>query len=210
MQIFVTAISTDSGKTLCSAILTEAFQADYWKPIQSGLPRDTATVKELVTNKNSVFHKEAYLLNTPVSPHQSAAIDGIKIDLNKIILPHTDNHLIIEGAGGVLVPLNETDFVIDLPVKWALPVVVVVNFYLGSINHTLLTINELKRRNIKIAGLVFNRSTHLSEAMQIASEEIILKHTQLNVLIRIPTLQTINKQTVLDLAKELKKHLSLT
>ena len=114
MNYFVTAIGTDSGKTLVSAILTEFLQADYWKPVQSGHPRDTETVQTLVSNELTTFHKETYLLNTPASPHASAKIDGVEIHLDKIIAPATERALIIEGAGGILVPLNDDDFVIEI------------------------------------------------------------------------------------------------
>lgn len=180
MNYFVTAIGTDSGKTLVSAILVKALQCDYWKPIQSGLPRDSEMVEALINNGHSMVHHEAYLLNTPVSPHYSAEIDGVRIDLNRLQLPDTEGHdLVIEGAGGVLVPLNDTDVVIDIAAKFDAEIILVSNHYLGSINHTLLTIEELKRRNLRVKGIIFNGPSNP------ASEEIILKKSGYSCLLRV-------------------------
>ena len=157
MKLFITGISTDVGKTIASAIITEALEADYWKPIQAGDldNSDSHKIKKYVSNDKTVIHENSYKLNTPASPHFAAERDGITIDIKHIIEPKTDNHFVIEGAGGVYVPLNDTDCVIDL-IKEDYKVVVVSRHYLGSINHTLLTIQELKNRNIEIKGIVFN------------------------------------------------------
>lgn len=185
---FVTAIGTDSGKTVVSAILTEALKADYWKPVQSGMVDiDRETVQRLVSNTKSKFHPERYLLKTPVSPHAAARIDGVEINLEDFELPQTENHLVIEGAGGVLVPLNDKgDMVIDLALKFNAEVVLVSNIYLGSINHTLLTINELKRRGVKVKGIVFNGVSNPE------TEKYILEYSKL------PCLMHIEPQKVLD------------
>ena len=126
---FVTAIGTDSGKTLLSAIITQALKADYWKPIQAGSEEtDKNTVQELVSNQQSKFHKESYLLASPESPHSSAKKEGVHIDLDEIILPEFESkHLVIEGAGGVLVPLNDKDLVIDLAAKFNCEVILVLS-----------------------------------------------------------------------------------
>src|ERR1035438_4434649 len=115
-KIFVTGTGTDVGKTIVSAILVEKLKADYWKPVQAGSLNETDTmrVKELITNSKSSFHSEGYCLSGYMSPHAAANSDGIKINLSKIKLPVTKNHLIIEGAGGLMVPLNEKSLVIDL------------------------------------------------------------------------------------------------
>jgi dethiobiotin synthetase len=197
MNYFVTGIDTDSGKTLVSAILCEGLEADYWKPIQAGFPADSETLSSLISNAKTVIHKEAYILKTPASPHAAARVDGIEIRLSEVLLPVTSNHLIIEGAGGCLVPLNDVDFVIDLPPRLDAEVVVVADLYLGSINHTLLTVNELKRRNIKIKGIVFNGDSNAE------SERIILHHTRLNCLLRIQKEKVINKEVVKKYAKQL-------
>ncbi|WP_298531498.1 dethiobiotin synthase [uncultured Algibacter sp.] len=176
---FVTGISTDVGKTVASAIITEALQADYWKPVQAGeLDNcDTKTVKRLVSNSKSKFHLNAYALNTPMSPHGAAAIDNIEIDLNTIKPPKTDNHLVIEGAGGLLVPLNNKNTVFDL-VKPSYKVIVISRHYLGSINHTLLTVNLLKNNGFEVA-IIFSGNEHKS------TEDIIIKMTQVPVIGRI-------------------------
>ncbi|MFD1256539.1 dethiobiotin synthase [Mucilaginibacter terrae] len=156
--LFVTGIGTDVGKTVVSAILVEKLKADYWKPIQSGdlNNSDTMKVRSLISNKESQFHPEAYRLTQPFSPHKSAALDGITINLNNITLPQTNNQLIIEGAGGLMVPLNDTHFIIDLIKKFDAEVVLVVKHYLGSINHTLLSLELLKQKKIKVRTLIFN------------------------------------------------------
>lgn len=157
MKIFVTGISTDVGKTVVSAIITEALEADYWKPIQAGdLERsDSIRVAKLISNDNTTIHPEAFALNTPASPHLAAAIDGIQINIDNIIEPSTTNNLVIEGAGGLFVPINDQQCVIDL-IRDDYKVIVVSRHYLGSINHTMLTLEALKQRNIDIAGIVFS------------------------------------------------------
>lgn len=180
MKIFITGISTDVGKTIVSAIITEALEADYWKPIQSGDLHftDTDKVKSYVSNTKTVFHSSAYELNTPASPHLAAEIDNLTIELDEIIEPKTGNHLVIEGAGGLFVPLNDKDCVIDL-IQPDHQVVIVSRHYLGSINHTLLTIEALKNRNKTILGIIFSGNENP------ATEIIILNKTGLKSLGRI-------------------------
>ena len=180
-KIFVTGIGTDVGKTVVSAVLTQALKADYWKPIQTGTEydNDTERVKKLVTNSSSVFHKEAYALKASIAPYAAAKAENIRIDLENIQLPQTNNTLIIEGAGGLFVPLNEKDFVIDLITKFAAETVLVVQNYLGSINHTLLSIEALKSRNIKLLGII------ISGVENVSSEEIILQQSGLKILGRL-------------------------
>jgi dethiobiotin synthetase len=140
MNYFVTAIGTDSGKTLASAILCKALAADYWKPVQAGYPTDSETVKNLVQSPQVHIHSERYIFKTPASPHAAAALESVHIGLQDFTLPNKiSSNLIIEGAGGCLVPLNDRDFVIDLASKFQAEVILVSNLYLGSINHTLLT-----------------------------------------------------------------------
>ncbi len=156
--IFITGIGTGIGKTYVSAHLVETLQADYWKPIQSGdlEATDTMKVRNMVKNLVSVFHPEAYRLTQPFSPHKAADLDGILIDPSKIILPQTKNQLIVEGAGGLMVPLNDSFLMIDLIAQLQAEVVLVVMHYLGSINHTLLSIEMLKSYNLSINCIVFN------------------------------------------------------
>lgn len=199
-KYFITAIDTDSGKTLVSAIFCEAFKADYWKPVQAGLPRDAETVRSLISNSQTRIHPESYLLNTPASPHASAKIDGVHITLRNFKLPDTSNPLIIEGAGGCLVPLNDHDFVIDLISALKSEVILVADLYLGSINHTLLTVEALRKRNIPIKGLVFNGESNPE------SERIILQHAKVPCLLRIQRENIIDKSVVEKYAALLKQN----
>lgn len=199
MNYFITGIDTDSGKTLTSAIVCQALGADYWKPIQSGLPRDSDTVRSLLSNDSIRIFPEGYLLNTPASPHASAKIDGVTIEPQKINKP-VSNNLVIEGAGGCLVPLNDTDFVIDLAALWDCDVILVADLYLGSINHTFLTVNLLKQRKLKVKGIVFNGDSNPE------SERIILKHSGYDVLLRIKREKEVNREVVATYAKEFLKN----
>ena len=157
-QYIVAGISTEIGKTVVSAILCEALKADYWKPVQAGeLDRtDTDKVRQWVSNPYSQFHPEAYRLKHPMSPHAAAALEGIRIDPQKLILPDTTWPLIVELAGGLMVPLTEDFLNIHLIQQLGLPVILVANYYLGSINHTLLSIEGLKQYDIPIKGIIFN------------------------------------------------------
>jgi dethiobiotin synthetase len=200
-KYFVTAIDTDSGKTMVSAMLCEALEADYWKPVQAGLPKDSDAVKSLIKNQRTKIHPETYLLNTPASPHASAKIDGITISLENFKLPEAQNNLIVEGAGGCLVPLNDEVFVIDLIRYLNIEVIVVADLYLGSINHTLLTLEALKNRGIPVKGIVFNGKTNLE------SERIILHHSRIPCLLRINREDEINYNAIKKYAVILKANL---
>ena len=180
MKLFITGIGTDVGKTIASAIITEALEADYWKPIQAGdlATSDSHKIKAYLSNEKTVVHPNSYALNTPASPHMAAELDNVVIDINKITEPQTENHLVIEGAGGIFVPINDTETIIDL-IQPDYKVIVVSRHYLGSINHTLLTIEALQNRNIAIAGILFNGKENES------TESIILKKTGLNCIGRI-------------------------
>lgn len=180
MKLFITGIGTDVGKTITSAIITEALEADYWKPVQAGDLHfsDSHKIESLLSNSKTKIHPNSYALQTPASPHFAAAIDGISININSIKEPKTKNHLVIEGAGGIFVPLNETDTVLDL-IQPDYKVIVVSRHYLGSINHTLLTIEALQNRKISIAGIIFSGDENE------ATESIILSKTGVTFLGRI-------------------------
>ena len=180
MKLFITGIGTDVGKTVVSAIITQALEADYWKPIQAGDldTSDTHKIKAYVSNSKTNFFENSYALNTPASPHLAAEIDGVTIDIQKIKEPKTKNHLVIEGAGGIFVPINTTETIVDL-IQPDYKVIVVSRHYLGSINHTLLTIEALQNRNIKIAGIIFNGEKNE------ATEAIVLSKTGLNFIGRL-------------------------
>lgn len=200
-KYFVTAIGTDSGKTLFSTILTEALKADYWKPVQSGEPADSDTVRKLLINDKSTVLKERFFLKTPASPHAAAAIDQVEINLSDFELPITDNPLVIEGAGGLLVPLNNQDTMADLIKELGLPVILVSNLYLGNINHTLLSYEYLRNAGIPVFGIVFNGPSNL------ASEDVILKMTGLRLLLKIEQEDEINHQVIKKYAIILNKNL---
>ncbi|WP_088339781.1 dethiobiotin synthase [Robiginitalea sediminis] len=196
--LFVTGISTEVGKTVAAAILVEALGADYWKPVQAGDldHSDSHKVAGLVRHPDSVIHPNAYALNTPMSPHAAAEIDGLRIALDAIRPPETGNTLVIEGAGGLLVPLNDSDTIAEL-IRPEYRVVVVSRHYLGSINHTLLTVEALRSRGIRPA-LLFNGEEHPS------TESIIQKRTGCPVLGRIRPLDPVNPETVREEALRLR------
>ncbi|MFI0429877.1 dethiobiotin synthase [Mariniflexile sp. HMF6888] len=193
---FITGISTNVGKTIASAILVEALEADYWKPIQAGEldNSDTKKVQSLVSNSKSKFHPNAFALKTPMSPHAAAEIDGISIDIKKIKAPKTKNNLIIEGAGGLLVPINNTQTVLDL-IQPDYKVIVVSRHYLGSINHTLLTINLLKEKGFDVS-IIFSGNEHKT------TEDIIKKMTNVPIIGRIDEEPYFDKNVVKEYADE--------
>lgn len=198
---FITGISTEVGKTVASAIVTEALEADYWKPIQAGeLDNcDTKKIKQLTSNNKSQFHDNAYALKTPMSPHAAAEIDNITIDIKKIKAPKTKNNLVIEGAGGLFVPLNNKNTILDL-IKPNYKVIVVSRHYLGSINHTLLTVNLLKEKGFNVA-IIFSGNEHKT------TEDIIKKMTNVPVIGRIEEEPYFDKNVVLEYAEKFKDEL---
>ena len=197
MNYFVTGIDTDSGKTLVSAILCEALNADYWKPVQAGLPLDRETVKSLVSNPSVLYHDEQYFLKLPESPHAAAKLEDIRIEMDCFELPRTERTLVIEGAGGCLVPLNQDNFIIEIAARFQSEVVLVADLYLGSINHTLLSVSELRRRGLRLKGIIFNGERNPQ------SEEIILHHADVRCLLRIEKEKEINRQVVRSYADKL-------
>lgn len=201
MNYFITAIGTDSGKTIVSSIFIEALLADYWKPIQAGYPTDTLIVKNLISNTSSCFFEEAYLLNTPSSPHAAAKIDNIEIDLKSIPLPVTQRNLIIEGAGGIMVPVNDKELVINLAHQFDCRIILVCNLYLGSINHSLLSLNYLKAHGYQLTGIVFNGKSNPE------SEQIILKYANIPCLLRVEHEEDFNSSRIKYYANILKTNL---
>ncbi len=203
MKIFITGISTDVGKTIAAAIITEALEADYWKPIQAGDldNSDSHKIKQLLSNAKTVIHPNSFALNTPASPHLAAERDGISIHLNDIQEPETKNHLVIEGAGGILVPINDDETIIDL-IQPDYKVIVVSRHYLGSINHTLLTVEALQNRKINIAGIIFNGNENES------TESIILKKTGLTMLGRIDDEPYFDQNVIAEYASIFKETLA--
>jgi len=190
---FITGIGTGIGKTVVSSILTEKLQADYWKPIQSGDLdiSDSLFVGNLISNTKTVIHPERYRLGQPLSPHLSAKIDGVHITTDAIKKPSTNNSLIIEGAGGLMVPLNDKELILDLIKSLGAKVIVVSQNYLGSINHTLLTLEVLKANNIPVAGLIFNGTANHE------TEEYIENYSGVKVIGKIPFISRIDKEHII-------------
>ncbi|KFF12118.1 ATP-dependent dethiobiotin synthetase BioD [Chryseobacterium soli] len=199
-KLFITGIGTEIGKTVCSAILTKYYKADYWKPVQSGDLHYTDSMKITDWVGDEVYcHTETYRLQLAASPHQSAAEEGKLIRVEDFQLPETEKKLIIEGAGGLMVPLSDTEFMIDLIEKLNVPVALVVRNYLGCINHTLLSIMVLKQREIPIEYLILNGSFPPD------TERIIVNYTeQKTKIIRFPDLSAITKETIEMQANNLK------
>ena len=200
-KIFVTGISTEVGKTVASAILVEALEADYWKPVQAGDldNSDSHKIERYISNSKTTIHKNSYALNTPMSPYASAEIDKLTINLEEIKEPVTDNHLIIEGAGGILVPLNDEHTILDV-IKPEYSVVVISRHYLGSINHTLLTVNLLKEKGFDVA-LIFSGDEHPT------TESIIAKMTDVPVIGRIEEEPYIDQNVIREYAELFKSNL---
>ncbi|WP_062053889.1 dethiobiotin synthase [Aquimarina longa] len=200
-KIFVTGISTEVGKTIASAIIVEALQADYFKPIQAGdlAYSDTHKVKELVSNSKTKFHNNSYALKTPMSPHAAAAIDHITIDIDKIITPQTDNHLVIEGAGGLLVPLNDEDTILDI-IDSDCHIIVVSKHYLGSINHTLMTLWILQEQGYNVS-VIFSGDEHKT------TEDIIKGMTGVNIIGRIEEEPYFDTAVIKEYAEQFREHL---
>ncbi len=156
-SFIISGTDTDIGKTVVAALLTQALRATYWKPIQSGVAdgTDTRTVQTLTGMDDSHFLPEAYVLTEPLSPHLSAERDGVTIDMERLALPAVDGHLIIEGAGGLLVPVTRHLLQVELFARWQLPIILCARTGLGTINHTLLSIEALRSRNLTLHGLIF-------------------------------------------------------
>jgi len=197
-QFFITGISTDVGKTIVSAIVAESLKATYWKPIQAGdlHQLDSGTVEALTENVEIL--PEGMTLTQPMSPHAAARIDGIKIQLSDFELPDVEGNFIVEGAGGLMVPLNDDGLmIVDLMEEFDLPTILVSRHYLGSINHTLLSIKELHNRGLEIEGIIFvgdeNKNT----------EEIILSYSKLKMIARIPEVDKVDKEFILQEAEKL-------
>lgn len=197
-RFFITGISTEVGKTIASAILTEALEADYWKPIQAGDLEysDSHKIEHLISNKKSRIHANAYALKTPMSPHAAAEIDQIEIKIDQIQEPKTENHLVIEGAGGLLVPLNNQETILDL-IQPEYQVILVSRHYLGSINHTLLSYQLLKQNGVSPAILFIGNEHH-------STESIIQQMTNAPILGRIDEEKEINAQVIQKYANQLK------
>ena len=199
---FITGISTEVGKTISSAIVVESLQADYWKPIQSGDldNSDTMKVKSLISNSISTFFPSSYEFDYPASPHLSAQMEGRHIELAHIKRPHSSNTLVIEGAGGLFVPLNERNTILDLMLPTD-KIVLVSRHYLGSINHTMLSVEALQRRGLNIFGIIFSGEENT------ATESWIASYTQIPIIGRIEEEPFFDKNTIKRYADLFKRNL---
>lgn len=189
----VTGTDTDVGKTVFAAGLAGHLGARYWKPVQAGLgdETDSNTVLRLSAGRADVL-PEVYRLTTPCSPHEAARIDGIQIDPTRLVLPAGDAPLVVEGAGGALVPLNNELLVADLFATWALPVILVARTALGTINHSLMSLEAMRSRGIEVAGIVF------SGEQNAASEAAIVQFGKCRHLGRLPHLDPLTAQSLAD------------
>lgn len=201
-QYVITGIGTDVGKTIVSAIFAEALHATYWKPVQAGDLEFSDSIKiDRLTNNVTVL-EEKFRLSQPMSPHAAANHDGISICLEDLELPETTDALIAEGAGGLMVPINNEGLTyLEVFEQWKLPVILVSKHYLGSINHTLLSIAALKSKNIPIEGIVF-----VGEPNE-ATESIILKIGEVRMIARIPWADQLSKEFILVQAEKLREQL---
>jgi dethiobiotin synthetase len=191
--IIVTGTDTEIGKTVFAAGLVDLLGACYWKPIQSGLEGETDTeiVARLGGLSDDRILPERYRLKTPVSPHQSAAIDGVRIDAQALAVPATGGRrLVIEGAGGVMVPLDRGTLYIDVFARWRFPVVLCARTALGTINHSLLSIEALRRRDIALLGIAFIGEENPE------SERAICEIGSAKRLGRLPRLSPLNRTTL--------------
>ena len=194
--IAIMGIHTGIGKTIVSAILAEALQADYWKPVQAGdlQNSDSKKVRSLLSNAESTVHPESVRLNHPLSPHEAARLDGVEINFESMAWPKTPRHLLVETAGGVMSPINHEATMADFVSFYNLPVVLIVRHYLGSINHTLMSIDVLKRREINVLGLII--SGHPNPA----SQSFISAYSPVPILAQLPELPVISASSIREAA----------
>lgn len=203
--IFITGIGTDVGKTVASAVVVQALQANYWKPIQAGFEQgtDAETVQSLVVNPSSVFYPEVYKLVAATSPHWAAAQENTQIEIDKIVeqLPSTKTPLVIEGAGGLLVPINQNEFVVDMIKALNARVILVSRNYLGSINHSLLTAQVCKQYGLEVIGWLFNDERYIDY------EADICRWSQLPSLGTIPFTEQLTTNFIEQTATQLRPQL---
>ncbi len=195
--VFVTGTDTGVGKTVAAACLARAWRAGYWKPVQTGTAAgddDTATVVALAGVSAEHVYAPAYALRAPLSPHAAAELDGVRITMDAIALPQTAHPLVVEGAGGLFVPLNDRDFMIDLMARLALPILLVARSTLGTINHTLLSLTALRSRGLPIAGVVLNGPPNAG------NRAAIERFGQVRVLAELPRVDPLDNAAVERLA----------
>ena len=197
---FVTGTDTDVGKTVVCSWLMLALDGEYWKPVQAGLDGETdeAMVRRLTGLPNERFHDSVYRLKAALSPHEAARREGIAIDINRMTLPRHRRPLIVEGAGGLLVPLNGESFVADLIVKLGLPVILVARSQIGTINHTLLCLEALRARQIEIAGVVINGPANP------ANRDALANFGRVPIVAELPVFEPLDRASVAQAARRIK------
>ena len=201
MRIFVTSIDTNVGKTVCSSILCAGLGYDYWKPVQCGDLDFSDSMKVKSYSPLTKVHAESFQLNAPMSPHEAAKLENMDISINDFKLPKSEE-IIIEGAGGVMVPLNyKGNMIVELAFMFKAKVIIVFKNYLGSINHTLLTIDKVKSVGLDILGLLVVGDEVTS------SERIIEDATQMNIIARIPIVDRVNQKWVKEQGLKVKNKL---
>lgn len=191
-RFIVTGTDTDIGKTIFSAALTGALKASYWKPVQAGFEdgTDSETVLQLSGQPKSAILPESYCLKTPASPHYAAAQEDMEIDIAKLTIPESPGPLVIEGAGGALVPINTTTLYADLFAHWQEPTIIAARTALGTINHSLMTIEALRARNVPILGIAF-----IGDEVK-DSQDIICRIGKVKSLGRLPIISDLNAQNL--------------
>lgn len=189
-DIFITGTDTDIGKTITSAILAYHLNYGYWKPIQTGTNEKNNDVDIVQNLSNVEIHNPIYEHKEPLSPHLASEREGILIDINKIIRPQTSKSLIIEGAGGVLVPINEKFYILDIIKRLNIPTIIVSKNKLGTINHTLLTIEVLRSRNIEILGVIMNGDKNIDNINSIK------KYGNVEILGSVPYVDNIDNNFI--------------
>ncbi|WP_339048758.1 dethiobiotin synthase [Candidatus Mesenet endosymbiont of Phosphuga atrata] len=189
MQIFITGTDTSVGKTLISSWICLHTGYSYFKPIQTGADKDSDVVSKLA---NSNIYEESYIYKNPLSPHLAASLENSSIDISRINLPKERN-LIVEGAGGILVPINKIMFMVDLIKKLNIPVILVARSTLGTINHTLLSLEALRTRGISILGVILNGSHNQDNIKAIEF------YGKVEVLASVPKLQEVSKKSLMQL-----------
>lgn len=191
----ITGTDTGIGKTVASALLVQGLGYNYWKPVQSGIEDggvDTRRVQKMTDLPDERFLPEAYVFTEPLSPHRAAEIDGVELELDKLVIPKSENPLIIEGAGGLMVPLTRQNLQVNQFKRWGLPVILCARTGLGTINHTMLSIEALFARDIPLHGLIFIGENNDDNIRTIA------EYSGVKILGHIPVMEEINATTLKD------------
>jgi dethiobiotin synthetase len=193
-SFILSGTDTGIGKTVASAMLVQALGYNYWKPLQSGIEEggvDTRRVQKMTDLPDERFLPESYVFSEPLSPHRAAELDGVLVDMNKLSAPpESENPLIIEGAGGLMVPITRDNLLINQFKKWNLPIILCARTGLGTINHTLLSLEALWARDIKVQGLIFIGEPNDDNVQTIAD------FSGAKVLGHIPMLETLDSASL--------------